>query len=301
MLALARMRRLPRVLSRAEVVVLSLAAALLYALGSVVQHRAAARVHHEHSLRPSLLARLATNPRWLLANAVNLSAFALQFLALRRGSLLVVQPLLVTALLFALPLEAAAAHHRVSGRDWAAGLAVVAGLGAFLAVANPDVGRGTTSGRGWVGVLLAGAGSVGLLVWAATRSDTRHRAAYLGMAAGIVYGLTAAVSRASGTLLGHGVAHALRAWEPYALAGLAVTGLVLSQSAFQAGPLKISLPLFSVVEPVVAAAIGVLAFHEHPMASPAALAAEALAVAVMVTGVVALARSPLVLEARAPV
>ena len=53
--------------------------------------------------------------------------------------LLVVQPLLVTALLFALPLGAVLARRRLCVRDWAAAFAVAAGLAVFLVVANPDV------------------------------------------------------------------------------------------------------------------------------------------------------------------
>src|SRR4051794_17337199 len=51
--------------SPAMVVVFTLAAACLYALASVLQHRAASEVPPEHSLRLSLLRRLVARPMWL--------------------------------------------------------------------------------------------------------------------------------------------------------------------------------------------------------------------------------------------
>src|SRR5262245_56136614 len=97
--------------ARPSVVLLGLGAALCFALGSVLQHRAATLAPSHECMKPALLRRLVARPSWLLANAANLFAFVLQFLAVRRGSLLVVQSLLVTTLLFALPLGAAVAHR----------------------------------------------------------------------------------------------------------------------------------------------------------------------------------------------
>ena len=58
-------------------------------------------------MRPSLLLRLVRRPMWLAGTAADWSGFGLQALALGMGSILVVQPLLCTGLLFALPIGAA--------------------------------------------------------------------------------------------------------------------------------------------------------------------------------------------------
>jgi len=294
-----RPRHVPHVLERSDVIVLSLAAALLFAVGSVLQQRAAARRPRQESMKPSLLLRLAARPLWLAANAVSAFAYLLQFLALRRGSLLVVQPLLVTSLLFALPMGAALAHRRLFARDWAAALAVAGGLGLFLVVANPDVGRGEASALGWCSVAVVCGACVVVLAWAARHSKSSRRAAFLGAAAGIVYGLIAVLTKASGTVLERGVLHALASWEPYALVGLAVGGLMLSQSALQAGAFESSLPLLTAGEPVVAAAVGVFAFHEHFGGSAATRGVEGLAIVAVTAGIVWLTRSPLVVDAGA--
>lgn len=279
---------------RLEVVALSLAAALLYALTSVLQQSAAATVPLKLSLRPSLIIELVRRPRWLLGNLTDVAAFGLQFLALRRGSLLLVQTLLVTGLLFALPIGAAASRQRLRPLDWLAVIAVVVGLSAFLLAAMPGVGKGEAPGAAWGVVLGSTALVVAILVRRAPPQPAPARASCLGAACGVLYGLTAALTKSSGHLLDHGRLHALTSWEPYAWAGLSGLGFLLSQSAFQAGPLEASLPLLTIADPVVSSMIGVLAFHEHIAARPLAVVVELAAGAAMVFGVFALARSPLV-------
>ena len=63
-------------------------------------------------------------------------------------------------------------------------------------------------------------------------------------------------------LLDHHGFGALGYWEPYALVVLGALGFVVNQRAFQAGSLTASLPTLTVVEPVVAAIVGVTMLHE---------------------------------------
>jgi drug/metabolite transporter (DMT)-like permease len=251
-------------------------------------------VAHEHSLRLGLLLDLLRRPRWLLGNLAEVGAVVLQFAALRRGSLVLVQTLLVAGLLFALPLGAALQHRRLSRLDWTGTVAVVVGLGLFVAIGRPTRGRGEAGVGAWVVVLGLGCLVVAGLIVAAPRQPGPNRATLLGGACGVLFGLDAALAKASGHLLDRGVAHVFGAWEPYALAALGAFGFLLAQSAFQAGPLGASLPLITAADPVTAALIGVLAFHERVAGDPAAIAGQALAVVVIVAGVWVLARSPLV-------
>ncbi len=278
---------------------LTLAAALLYAVTSVLQQSAAVEVAHHRSLRPGLLLDLVRRPRWLLGNVAEVGAVALQFVALRRGSLLLVQTLLVSGLLFALPLGAALQHRRLSTTDWLGTVAVVLGLGVFVGVARPSRGRGIASPAGWAAILSLGCGLVVALVVAAPRRPGSGRATFLGAACGVLFGVDAALAKASGHLLNDGVAHAARAWEPYALAALGVLGFLLAQSAFQAGPLAASLPLITALDPVVAALIGVLAFHERLASDAPAVVLQVVAGVAIVAGVWTLARSPLVVGPQA--
>ncbi|HEX2703645.1 MAG TPA: DMT family transporter, partial [Solirubrobacteraceae bacterium] len=103
---------------------------------------------------------------------------------------------------------------------------------------------------------------------------------------------TGAVTETTGHLLDHGLPAALSNWAPYALIVASVTGLLLNQSAFQAGQLGWSLPVITIFEPLVAIAIGELMFGEHIDAGPFARVGELLGLAGMVVGVLALSRHP---------
>lgn len=281
-------------IARAETIALSLAAAFLYALTSVLQHSAAATVAPTPSLRPSLILALLRRPRWLAGNLAEIVAYGLEFLALRRGALLLNETVLVTGLLFALPMGAALSHRRLRREDWYGAVAVVVGLSMLLAVGLPTRGRGQATGVAWAISLGLGGAVVVALIITAPSEHGRTRALQLGAACGVLFGVNAALTKASGHVLDRGIVHALTAWQPYVLVGSAVVGFVLAQNAFQAGRLDASLPILTISRPVVAGMIGVLAFHEKMASSPLAVAIELAAVAAMIFGVVTLAHSPLV-------
>jgi len=278
--------------------VFSLVAALLYATASVLQHRAAVEAPREQSLRVGLLGYLARQPWWVAGVAADAGGFIAQFLALGHGPLVIVQPLLVSGLLFALPLGAALSHRRITTRELWAAAAVVVGLAALLVAANPEQGHVDATGAAWTGLLLATLVPAALLIVAAVRVPSL-KPALLATSAGVIYGLTAALTKVTAHQLGNGITHALTGWQLYILVAVGVVGMVLTQSAFQAGPLKASLPALTVADPVVSVLIGMTAFHEHVDQTPLRLAVALAGGIVMVGGVVALA--PQIAEDREPV
>lgn len=267
---------------------------MMFGLTYVLQHSAAATVDAKHSLRPRLLLELVRRPRWLLGNVTDLAGFILQFLALRSGALLVVQAVLVTGLLFTLPMAAAVAHRRLGRREWLASTGLVVGLVSFLAVANPTQGGPAASGLAWVGVMIGAAAAVAVLVLGAPRRAGRARARRLGASCGVLFAVTAALAKAAGHLLQQGIGATLTSWEPFAWIAVAAFGFLLAQSALHAGPLDASIPLLVVVNPLTAALIGVTAFHERIAVHPGATAFELGSAGVVVVAVFSLARSPLV-------
>lgn len=273
----------------------------MYAFASVLQQRGASAQPPEQALKLSLLGRLLLNPLWVLGLACDVAGYGLQFLALGRGTLVVVQPLLVCGLLFALPLGAAWAGRRLHRRDWVAAVLVCAGLAVFLIVANPEPGHSDVRPFVWVLLLASAAGAVVLLVGASRGRFPWQRAVLLSAAAGIVYGTTAALTKTSSHLLDGGLIHLLAHWQPYALLVAGIGGMVIAQSAFQAGSLDSSLPTMSVVDPVVSIVIGAVAFGESIAAGPGELAAEVIALAVMSVGVFLLARSEAIRTVRQPI
>jgi drug/metabolite transporter (DMT)-like permease len=284
-------------------VVCALTSALLYALASVLQQRGAAAQPADTALRFSLLTRLLRNPGWVLGLLCDIGGYVFQFIALGHGALVVVQPLLVSGLLFALPIGAAWSGRRLGRSDWVAAVMVCAGLAVFLTAAQPSNGRPDVSGFTW-GLLLASAGGLSLLLVAASMGRPAwQRAVLLSSSAGVVYGLAAALTKTSSHLLSHGIVEFLEHWQPYALAAAGLGGMLVAQSAFQAGSLEASLPPMTVIDPIVSILIGVTAFEESISDDPLSVALEVVSLAAMSVGVFLLARSEAVRsvhESRSP-
>jgi hypothetical protein len=115
----------------------------------------------------------------------------------------------------------------------------------------------------------------------------------LGIAAAITFAMTNALLKSAVDVLStRGIIELLDGWYVYALIGVGMVGLLLVQSAFQAGPLRLSLPALTAVEPVASSAVGVILFREHIRSDPVALVFEALAAVLVVFGIWVLGRSP---------
>lgn len=275
----------------AVAILAALAAALLYALASVFQQSEAERQPADRSLRLGLLAALATRPRWLAGLCFDCGGYVCQWVALSHGSLIVVQPLLVVNLLFALPIKARLAPYRMRRWDWSGAVLTTAGLGVFLALSNPAAGRASVSGTTWAALLGVTAALAGALVFLGRESSPRWRAMAFGTAAGVVFGVTAALTKSCAHLLSLGPAVLFSSWQPYALLIAGVAGMVLSQSAFQAGTLDASLPAQSATDPVVSVLIGAFAFGEALRTGVIANTLEVLSLISVVVGIFMLAHT----------
>ncbi len=279
-----------------SIVLLSLASAASYGMAAVLQHQAAIREPPELSLRAGLLVRLAHRPLWLVGNVLDGVGYLFQFLALRRGSLALVEPLLVLSLVFALPVGAWLEHRRASAADVSSTVVIAAGLALFLGVAQPGIGHPHASNAAWA--ILSGviAATCGATVIGARGGSRRRAAVLLAAGSGTAFGYVAAVTERTGHILDAGAVHTLTTWAPYALLVGGVGALLLTQSAFHAGALRLSLPTLTVAQPLVAVAIGIGFFGEHVDSRGVAPVVEALGLAMVTAGVFVLARSPLIAQ-----
>ncbi|ODU03604.1 MAG: hypothetical protein ABS81_13660 [Pseudonocardia sp. SCN 72-86] len=269
----------------------ALLAALLFAVSWVAQQRAASAVPDEQARGLRLIVRLVRSPLWWAGFVGDAGGFVAQGAALAFGSLLLVQPLIVTSLLFALPLGARFAGRvlRRSDLGWAALLTVA--LAAFVVVGRPNEGRSTPPIGHWIPTVAVLAGLLVVCVVAAGRRRGTSRAVLLAVATAIAYGVLAASTKAVVALLERGIVPVLTGWETYLLIVAAVGGTLLQQSAFQAGDLAASIPVVTVGEPVVAAVVGVTVLHERiDVRGPGWLLIGVLVVA-MAAATIALARS----------
>jgi hypothetical protein len=270
---------------------LALLAAVLFAVASAVQQESAADVPQAQSRGGRLLLALARSPRWWAGTLCDTAGFAAQAAALGLGSLLLVQPLLVTTLLVALPLGARWGGRRLrrSDRVWSALL--VLALAAFAVVGEPTAGVDRAGWRPWLPALvLLGLLLGGCLAGAAVRRGTA-RAVLLAVAAGVAYGVGAALTKGVVSLLDDGLLALLTSWETWLLAVAMGGGTLLQQSAYQAGALEASLPAVTVGEPVIAVALGIAVLGERLRADGAEWALIGVLVVVMAAATVALARA----------
>jgi drug/metabolite transporter (DMT)-like permease len=278
--------------------VVALAAAFLYALASVLQQWEAERQPANQALRPSLLARLATRPRWIAGLGFDVGGYVLQWLALSWGSLVVVQPLLVVGVLFALPIKALATPYRMHGWDWIGCILTTAGLVVFLWISQPTTGQTNVGRLTWALLLGATIVVTAVLILAGRHSTPRWKAMAYGTAGGIIYGVCAALTKSCAHLLSLGIANLFSSWQPYVLAVGGVAGMILAQSAFQAGPLDASLPTLSATDPVISVVIGVIAFNEAVRSGLLPTTLEVVSFSIIVVGIFMLAHTEAVKTAQ---
>jgi drug/metabolite transporter (DMT)-like permease len=247
------------------------------------------------------LRSLVTNRLWLMGWGLNLVGFCCQAAALYLGSVALVQPVLVTQLLFALPLAAAWQRRKPKPRDWLAAVGICGGVALFLSV------RGAAPLRGEPDrfkVLLATACAMGLALLLALSARSRPPVAHatlVAIAAGLCFALSAVFLKLTvELLLGPGVAATATDWPGYALAGSTFLGLLLEQEAFAAGSLAGAIAAMTITNPVASYLIGVLAFQVPLPGSPGVLAAVTGSAVLIAFGAVGLANSDLVREAARP-
>ncbi|HVA74979.1 MAG TPA: DMT family transporter [Acidimicrobiales bacterium] len=273
-------------------VALALLASALFGTGVAFQQRPASQVPDELAARPGLLLRVACQPLWLLGVAAEIAAFVVQVGALRHGSLVVVQPLITTSLIFAIAISASWNEQTVEPRDWLAVVAVVAGLGAFLVIAAPsDSSSGSADAIDWVATGVSMLAVLGTLIWVGVTGPKRRRAAALGLAAGLGDAFMAVLTKALASATDHGYVTMFKTWIPYALCAAGLAAMLITQTAYQTGQPKISIPLITVTEPLVSCGIGVGLFGETLHLGGARGPFVVLSIIVMAAGLVWLSRS----------
>lgn len=271
-------------------VVLALASALAFAAATVGQQRAAAKSSDADARARRFVGQLLRNPRWIAATLGNAVGYALQAAALGVGSVVVVQPILVTSLLFALPLSARLAHQRLPSNTMVSALVLSVSLSVLVILADGNGGLDRASYQGWLTVTVVAAPLVaGCLIFAHGRSGA-VRASLLAIAVGLLGGALAILTKSVVDAGSGGVVHLLGTGETYALVVVGLGGTYLQQLSFQAGALHTSLPIMTVLEPTVAAVLGLTLLHEQLQTGDLRVILLAAAALTMALATVALAR-----------
>ncbi len=283
-------------------IIFALAAAFANAVHLMTQHAASVGVSKTHR-GWDLVAFLIRQPLWLLGWGAAAGGFAFQAVALHSGQLSIVQPLLVTELVFALLLRRFWVHQHIAKVAWTAALITCAALTVFLTAAEPHGGHLQPAAADWVSALAFFGGAVAVLAVMARWGSPVRRAALYATAASITWALMAAfIKETTNLLAASGLVGVVGHWPIYALLASGILGSVLQQAALQVGPLSVSQPLIVVVDPAVAIALSVWIFDERFTVSVAQRTLAGVAFCVMALGVTVLSRTaPTDLERSMPV
>ncbi|MFE1798031.1 DMT family transporter [Streptomyces sp. NPDC059517] len=236
-------------------VVLSLVSAVAYAGGAIVQERVAANTP-DRTYAP--MRQLA----WWAAVGLNALGGLLHVVALAYGPLSLVQPLGALTIVFALPMAAVFVRRRAGAAAWRGAIMATVGLAGILALVGTADSQSLNSAQRVVVALVTGGAVVALMT--AARAAHRHpavRSVLLAIAAGVAFGMSSVFTKTVAVDWTGGVAVA--DLPSLAVIGvLATAGMLLSQASYRGAGLAAPLATLTVVNPIVAAAVGLTMFGE---------------------------------------
>ena len=258
--------------------------AALFGASSAVQQRVASSDDKENLSAPRLVARLAQEPRWWIGLAMSAAAFALHAVALNLAMLAVVQPIIVSGLVFAVFVRAAL-ERRLPPRSTIGWCTLTwAALTAFLLVVHTAPAEpARLVSAGWC--LVVSAVVVTGLVVAARMSGGERRGILFAAGAGVLFGLVAGFAKVVLDQLTPQWWLMATHWTFWALVVVGLGAILLNQRAFQATRLSVTMPMVNIVNVMVAITFGYAVFGERLFSSPLTLAVEVLALVGMGFGV----------------
>jgi hypothetical protein len=275
-------------------ILLGLVAAILYGIGAAVQQDEAAMAPAAAAGRPQLLLHLGRRPVWVVGAIVQVTGFILHAVALRFGSLAIVQMLVATSLIVSVTVVRIRSGRKLSPTAWTAAATVVAGVAAFLLLTAPPA-HARHHGHAPHRQVLAAALTLGvvtvLVTVAGLRSRGARRAGLLAAGAGLIDTGMAVATMAFTHVVSHGVVAVAASWSTYTLIVCGLGSLLTTQTAFQAGHPLIALPVLSAVTPAASVAVGFGLLEESIRMGTADVVGAAVAVVATSAGLAVLARS----------
>lgn len=282
-----------------------LAAVVLAALTSLANAASATLQWHATATAPDdaggarLVGYLLRRREWLLGMGALIASFLLQAAALHEGELTLVQPLLVLELPFTLLLASVWLGVRLDRREVLGAAATGLGLALLLGAGAPAGGRAVPTTSAWLLTAAVSAAVLAALISASIGTSPVRRAVLLSAAAGVQFAVTALLVKVVTDRLGHGLLHLLTGWPVYAMAAAGILAVLLQQQGFRAGPIAAAKPSTTVATTVASVLLGVIVLQES-LRGGLFVVPELAGVALLVAGVVGLARSPLIGQGAAP-
>jgi hypothetical protein len=267
-------------------------AALLNAVSIVIQRHVAGEPPTNELYRKKFIQRLITTRLWLFGMILQVVAFLFQAIALHSGSLILVEPLLTTDLIFIMLILHYRFHISAGPREWFAVIAICLGLSSLIYVTDPKNGNVALNNLHWLLTSVIILIIMGFGIFAVRRIKVRQiRAAVSGVASGFNFALVAGFTKLSVDYLKFGFGREFISWPVYALIISGIFSVVMMQSTYGAGPLVASQPAMEITEPVISILIGIILFGDSINTKPLPVALEFISGAVAATGIILLAGS----------
>ena len=249
--------------------IFALIAAFFFALAATLQQKGALGMGEVSLGSPSSFVTLAKQKWWLIGTFALLCGYAFQAVALGNGRLAVIQPLLVTTIVFALPLGYVLTNQTIGRREVFGAAVVVLGLAVFTVVGQAADGNDNAPANEWAIAVIGFAAVAAVLLFLGSRGPLVRKAALYGASAGVLFGLSASLCKPTVEILdADGVGGVLESWEFYAFAATGIIGFVVQQVSLATGKLAASVATVSVCNPLVGIVIGTLLLDER-LADPA--------------------------------
>lgn len=236
-------------------VLLSFVSAVAYAGGAIVQEQVALT-------SPGQTYAPLRRPGWWAAVALSGLGGVLHVVALAYGPLSLVQPLGALTIVFALPMAAVFVGRRAGATAWRGAIMATVGLAVLLALVGSADSQSLSDTQVTVLAVVAAGAVVAFMV--AGRAAHRHpavRSVMLAVGSGIAFSMSSVFTKTVAVDWSHKVS--LSDFPSLALIGVfATAGMLLSQASYRGGGLAAPLATLTVVNPVVAAAVGITMFDE---------------------------------------
>jgi drug/metabolite transporter (DMT)-like permease len=273
---------------------LAIAAAACFALAATLWQKAALDMDGVSIRHPGSLVRLLTQWVWLLGLVAQVVGVALQAAALDRGRVSIIQPLLVTTVIWALPLGYFLTHQTIGRREVGGAFIIVAGLVGYASWGHPASGLDNAPGADWAAsIVIIAIACVALFIFSG-RGSLSTRAATLGAIAGMLYGLSATLMKpVTENWHADGLVSVVSGWEFWVWAVAGVVGFLFQQLSLSTGKLVPSVATVSVANPVISVLLGALVLQETLDKEPpwhAVAAVASLGVALLGAVVISSAR-----------
>ncbi|MYV47736.1 DMT family transporter [Streptomyces sp. SID2888] len=236
-------------------VLLSFVSAVAYAGGAIVQEQVAVS-------SPDRTYAPLRRPAWWAAVVLNGLGGLLHVVALAYGPLSLVQPLGALTIVFALPMAALFVGRRAGATAWRGAVMATVGLAGLLSLVGASDARSLNDAERLLVALATAGGVVALMI--AGRAARRHpavRSVLLAVGSGAAFGMSSVFTKTVAVDWTSGIA--LTEVPSLTVIGVfATAGILLSQAAYRGAGLAAPLATLTVVNPVVAAAVGLTLFGE---------------------------------------